>query len=62
MKLLTDLYACQVDDSIQITFTPEGEELDRCSSLYLSRSNGLLVSIEAYKGNVALGIYEMLTN
>jgi hypothetical protein len=62
MKLLTDLYACQIDDSVQVTFTPEGEELDRSSSLYLSRSNGLLVSIEAFKGNVALGIYEMLTN
>ena len=60
MTLRTNFFTLEGVGDFQISFTPDSVDVPTTSTIYLSRRNGFLASIDACKGTVANGVYGYL--
>jgi hypothetical protein len=60
MTLRTNFFTLEGVGDFQISFTPDSVDVPTTSTIYLSRRNGFLASIDSCKGTVANGVYGYL--
>jgi len=60
MTLRTNFFTLEGVGDYQISFTPDSADVPTTSTIYFSRRNGFLASIDLCKGTVANGVYGYL--